>query len=190
MASRLILLSLLSGLLFACATHQVTQKPLSATPNTSFNTLQVQVDFATPAHTDYLSSQLVKQLAKYGVEATPLPREDQAKEVRGSGSGLLHVTLTGTWTETFISRRTKHRRSLTQTRGRIPRESPRFRSDVVLVNLQTNETVWQSETTTAGAWYSNFNDMARSLAARLTRQLKQDGLIGSESDTAPKPAAS
>jgi hypothetical protein len=37
--------------------------------------------------------------------------------------------------------------------------------------------VWQSETVTAGAWYSDFNTLARSLAKKLFRQLSQQGLI-------------
>ena len=62
-------------------------------------------------------------------------------------------------------------------RGRIPRESPRFRSEVKLQDLQTGETVWQSEIVSAGQWYFDFNDMARSLAKRLVQQLQREGLI-------------
>ena len=181
-SAKLVLLS--SVLLAGCASHQVTQQAVAPKPVAPFEAIQVQVNFATPAHSDYLSSQLIKQLAKYGVEATPSPSQDQAKQVPGSGSGLLQLTLTGSWTETFISHRVKPRRSLTQMRGRIERESPRFRSDVLLQDLHTGETVWQSEITTAGQWYFDFNDMARSLASRLTRQLHNKGLIAPASTPA------
>lgn len=181
-SAKLVLLS--SVLLAGCASHQVTQQAVAPKPVTSFEAIQVQVNFATPAHSDYLANQLVNQLGKYGINATVLSTQGKASSIPGANSALLQLTLTGSWTETFISRRTKHRRSLTQTRGRIPRESPRFSSDVLLQDLHTGETVWQLETVTAGAWYSDFNDMARSLASRLTRQLQKKGLIAPASTPA------
>ncbi len=184
MATNIKVVLLLSAVLAGCATHQVTEQTAAPTSVTPFTTMQVQVKFATEAHSDYLANQLVEQLNKHGINASVLnPAQGGATKPAGN-TGLLQLTLTGSWTETFISRRTKHRRSLTQTRGRIPRESPRFRSDLVVVNRQSNEIVWQSETVTAGAWYADFNTMARSLATKLTRQLQQQGLIGSGTDPA------
>jgi hypothetical protein len=62
-------------------------------------------------------------------------------------------------------------------RGRIPRESPRFRSDTVLIDLHTGESRWQQQTVTAGAWYSDFQTIARSLAKKLVQRLHREGLI-------------
>lgn len=179
--------ALLSGIgLAGCASHQVTEKSATPTPVTPFQTLQVQVNFATPAQSDYLATQLVNELAKYDVSATVLNSPDAAAMAKpGLYSALLQLTLTGTWTETFISHRQKHRRSLTQMRGRIPRESPRFRSEAMLQDTQTGKTVWQSETVTAGPWYSDFNTNARSLAKRIVRQLQQQGLIIKGTEPAP-----
>ena len=183
--------ALLSGIgLAGCASHQVTEKSATLTPLTPFQAMQVQVNFATPAHSDYLANQLVKELGKYGISATIRSPDSKATIQPDHNTALLQLTLTGSWTETFISHRRKHRQSLTQMRGRIPRESPRFRSDVLLRDLQTNAIVWQSETVTAGPWYSDFNTNARSLAARLARQLSQQGLIAPASDPVAEPAPS
>ena len=179
MASSKLGLLLLSGLMLGCASHQVTEKPLTPSAVTPFESMQVQVKFATPAHSDYLAAQLVDQLNRRGVKASRVTSAEPAATPVNANAALLQLTLTGTWTETFISHRQKTRRSLTQMRGRIPRESPRFRSDLVVVNLQTGKTVWQTETVTAGAWYTDFNTMARSLAARLGRELDKQGLLGS-----------
>lgn len=177
MATNIKLVLLLSAILAGCASHQVTEQTLAPTRVTPFATMQVQVQFATEAQSDYLAKQLVDQLNQRGINANLLnPAASGASKPAGN-TGLLQLTLTGSWTETFISHRRKHRQSLTQMRGRIPRESPRFRSDLVLRDRQTNEIVWQSETVTAGAWYADFNTMARSLATKLTRQLQQQGLI-------------
>ena len=189
MASRLILLLLLSGLLFACATHQVTETSVQTSGKTTFSTLHVWVNFATPAQSEYLANQLVSHLHHYGVRAS-LVTDEVTDRASLRDTALLHVTLTASWTDTVITHRHKHRRSLTQMRGRIPRESPRFRSEILLQDLSTGKTVWQSNAVTAGAWYSDFNTMARSLAARLTRQLKQEALIGSKIDPASKPTTS
>ena len=177
MSSKLKLVLLLSGLLAGCASHQIKEKSPAPTPVTPFQAVQVQVTFATPAHSDYLATQLVNQLTKHGVNATVLTSADAKATRPGPNSALLQLTLTGTWTETFISHRYKHRRSLTQMRGRIPRESPRFRSDTVLIDLQTGESRWQRQTVTAGAWYSDFQTIARSLAKKLVQQLHREGLI-------------
>ena len=183
---------LLNSLLAGCASHQVTDKPLTPTPVTSFEAMQLQVNFATPAQSDYLAAQLVNELARHGVnamvvttDATPTATSNRNPK---QNLALLHLTLTDTWTETFISHRYKHRRSLTQMRGRIERESPRFRSEVVLRDMQSGSTVWQSETVTAGPWYSDFNANARSLARKLVHQLQQQDLIAPASDPLAQPA--
>ena len=62
-------------------------------------------------------------------------------------------------------------------RGRIPRESPRFSTQAVLVDRQSGDTLWQADTITAGAWYSDFTTNADSLVARLVKQLTAQGLI-------------
>lgn len=185
MASSLKLVLLLTGLLAGCASHQLTQTPVTPTHATPFQAMQVQVDFATPAQSAYLATQLVNELAKHEVRATLMEPDTAASRMSGDNPALLRLSLTDTWTETFISHRRKHRRSLTQMRGRIERESPRFRSEVVLRDLQTNQTVWQSETVTAGPWYSDFNANARSLARKIVRQLEQQGLIVKGTQPAP-----
>ena len=185
MASHRKLVLLLTGLLAGCSSNQLTQTPIAPTHASPFQAIQVQVNFATPAQSDYLATQLVNELAKHEVHATVMKPDSAASRIAGDNPALLQVTLTGTWTETFISRRTKHRRSLTQTRGHIPRESPRFRSEVMLRDLQTGQTVWQSEAVTAGPWYSDFNANARSLAKKLVRQLEQQGLIIKGTQAAP-----
>ena len=189
MTSTKLGLLLLASILAGCASHQVTEQPATQHPVTPFATMQVQVKFATPEHSDYLAGQLVDQLRKRGVEATAL-KTSEAPTRQDSNSGLLELTLTDTWTETFISHRRKHRQSLTQMRGRIERESPRFSSDVVLRDLESNAIIWQSETVTAGAWYTDFNTMARSLATRLARKLNQQNLIAPASDPVAEPAPS
>lgn len=185
MAARLKLALLLTGILAGCASHQVTQKPATPASLSVFDAMQVQVNFATPAHSDYLAGQLVEELGKHGISASVLDAESRPG-APNANAGLLQLTLTGSWTETFISHRRKHRQSLTQMRGRIPRESPRFRSDLVLRDGQTGQTVWQMEAVTAGAWYADFNTLARSLAKKLVRQLRQQGLLAPN----PEPAQS
>lgn len=186
-SAKLVLLS--SLFLAGCASHQVTQQAVAPEPVTPFNALQVQVDFATPAQSEYLANQLVSQLRHYGVRAS-LVTDEVSDRASFADTALLQVTLNDSWTETFISRVTKHRRSLTQMRGRVPRESPRFSSEILLQDLATGKTIWQLKIVTAGSWYSDFNTIARSLAVRITRQLKQKGLIGTESVPAAKPTAS
>ena len=143
------------------------------------------MNFASPAQSDYLATQLVNELAKHEVRAAVIKPDTAATRIPGDNPALLQLSLTDTWTETFISHRRKHRRSLTQMRGRIERESPRFRSEVMLRDLQSGKTVWQSEAVTTGPWYSDFNANARSLAKKIVRQLAQQGLI--VKGTAPAP---
>jgi len=177
---------LLTGLLTGCTSNQLTQTPVAPTHASPFQAIQVQVNFSIPAHSAYLATQLVNELAKHEVHAMVMKPNATTTRMPDDNAALLQLTLTGTWTETFISHRHKHRRSLTQMRGRIPRESPRFRSEVMLRDLQTGRTVWQMEAVTAGPWYSDFNANARSLAKKLVRQLSQQGLIAPQ----PEPAQS
>lgn len=177
---------LLTGLLAGCTSHQLAQTPVAPMHASPFQAIQVQVNFSTPAQSDYLATQLVNELAKHEVHATVMKPDATTTRIPGDNAALLQLTLTGSWTETFISHRHKPRRSLTQMRGRIPRESPRFRSEVMLRDLQSGQPVWQSEAVTAGPWYSDFNANARSLAKKLVRQLEQQGLI--VKGTAPAPS--
>lgn len=172
MASITKLGPLLLMLLAGCASHELTQQthaPVTAAP---YSSLQVQVQFDTPAHTDYLASRLVSNLARHGVAADIAPGDRSVKT-----PALLQLRLTEVWTETVISTRHMPRRSLTQMRGRIPRESPRFSTKVILVDQQTGETVWQLMTQTAGPWYSDFDANAASLVNRLLKELVAQGLI-------------
>jgi hypothetical protein len=162
----------------------MTEKSVTPNPVVPFQAMQVQVNFAIPAHSDYLADQLVMELGKYGIRASVLNTGSRPGPPKAN-AGVLQLTLTGSWTETFISHRQKTRRSLTQMRGRIPRESPRFRSDLVLRDGQTGQTVWQMEVVTEGAWYADFNTLARSLAKKLVRQLSQQGLIAPNPEPAP-----
>ena len=168
----LLLLMVLAG----CASHELTQQtraPVTAAP---YSSLRVQVQFDTPAHTDYLANRLMSDLARHGVAADIVPN-DSSVITPGNPPALLQLRLVDAWTETFISTRHMPRRSLTQMRGRIPRESPRFSTEVLLVDRQTGETVWQLATQTAGPWYSDFNANADSLVARLLKELVAQGLI-------------
>jgi len=168
----LVLLLLLAG----CASHELSQQnpaPATAAP---YSSLRVRVQFDTPEHADYLANQLVAVLARHGVAADIVP-DDRSVKLPGNPPALLHLRLTDAWTETFISTRHMPRRALTQMRGRIPRESPRFSTEVLLVDQQTGETLWQLETQTAGPWYSDFNANADSLVNRLLKELADQGLI-------------
>ena len=168
----LLLLLLLAG----CASHELTQDTLAPVTAAPYSSLQVQVRFDTPAHTDYLATRLVSDLARHGVSADIAP-DDRSVKAPGNPPALLQLRLTDAWTETFISTRHMPRRALTQMRGRIPRESPRFSTEALLVDQQTGETVWQLATQTAGPWYSDFNANADSLIARLLKELAAQGLI-------------
>jgi threonine aldolase len=170
-------LPLLALLLAGCTTNQLSQQTLNPVAAMPYSNLQVQVQFDNPAHTTYLANQLVTRLAKHGITATILPPDAKPVTVRGDSQAVLRLRLTGAWTDTVITTRQMPRRSLTQMRGRIPRESPRFSSQAVLVDRQTGDTVWQLETLTAGAWYSDFTTNADSLVARLVQQLAAQGLI-------------
>jgi len=171
------LLALLAVLLAGCTTHQLqpqTLKPVAALP---YSALQVQVQFDDPAHTAYLAAQLVNGLARHGVTATIVSADARPGVTPLATPALLQLHLTDAWTETFISTRQMPRRALTQMRGRIPRESPRFSTQAVLVDRQHGETVWQLDTLTAGPWYSDFTTNADSLVNRLLKELVARGLI-------------
>ena len=168
----LVLLLLLAG----CASHQLSQQNLAPVTAAPYSSLRVQVQFDTPAHADYLANQLVAVLVRHGVAADIVPN-DRSVNTSSNPPALLQLRLTDAWTETFISPRHMPRRSLTQMRGRIPRESPRFSTEALLVDQQTGETVWQLTTQTAGPWYSDFNANADSLVNRLLKELLAQGLI-------------
>ncbi len=168
----LVLLLLLAG----CASHELSQQNLAPATAAPYSSLRVQVQFDTPEHADYLANQLVAVLARHGVAADIVPN-DSTQNPPGNPPALLQLRLTDAWTETFISTRHMPRRSLTQMRGRIPRESPRFSTEALLVDQQTDETVWQLTTQTAGPWYSHFDANADSLVARLLKELAAQGLI-------------
>jgi len=171
------LLPLLGLLLIGCTQHQLTQQTLQPVSTTPYATLQVQVQFDSPAHSEYLATRLVTRLAQHGVSATILPAEADPQAGKGGSPAILQLHLTETWTETFISTRQMPRRSLTQMRGRIPRESPRFTTDTKLVDAHSGQTVWQLQTISAAPWYDDFNASADSLANRLTQQLITQGLV-------------
>lgn len=168
----LLILLLLAG----CTSHQLSQQTLASTTAAPYSSLRVQVQFDTPAHADYLANQLVVVLARHGVAADIVPN-DSTQNPPGNPPALLQLRLTDAWTETFISTRHMPRRSLTQMRGRIPRESPRFSTEAILIDLDSGATVWQLETLTAGPWYSHFDANADSLVARLVKELAAQGLI-------------
>jgi hypothetical protein len=170
-------LPLLVGLLAGCTSHEFTQLKLDPVAAIPYSELQVQVQFDNPTHTEYLANRLAMALAEYGVTATVLPPAAKPDMVGDSAPAVLQLRLTDTWTDTVITTRHKHRRSLTQMRGRIPRESPRFTTETVLVDRPSSNTVWQLRSYTAGAWYSDFETNADSLAAKLTQQLAKQGLI-------------
>jgi hypothetical protein len=178
MASRTKLGLLLLMLLTGCTSHQVTQH--TAAPAAPYTTLQVRVQFDTPEHAAYLAAQLVRLLARHGVNATIAPADARPGITPLATSALLQLHLTDAWTDTFISTRQMPRRSLTQMRGRIPRESPRFSTQAELVDRQSGDTLWQADTITAGAWYSDFTTNADSLVARLVKQLTAQGLMQTE----------
>ena len=168
----LVLLLLLAG----CASHQLSQQNLAPVTAAPYSSLRVQVQFDTPAHADYLANQLVAVLVRHGVAADIVPN-DRSVKAPGNPPALLQLRLTDAWTETFISTRHMPRRSLTQMRGRIPRESPRFSTEAILIDLDSGATVWQLATQTAGPWYSHFDANADSLVARLVKELAAQGLI-------------
>ena len=88
MASRLKLALLLTGILAGCASHQVTQKHATPAPLSVFEAMQVQVNFATPAHSDYLADQLVEELGKHGIDASVLDAESRPG-LPNANAGLL-----------------------------------------------------------------------------------------------------
>ena len=163
-------------LLTGCSTNQFQQQMFNPVTAQPYSELQVQVQFNQPEHSAYLARQLVTRLQKQGVNASILsPKATAGDNVQA----LLQLNLTEAWTDTVITTRHMPRRSLTQMRGRIPRESPRFNSTARLVDLASGHTVWQVEIHTAGAWYTAFPTQANTLAARLTTQLDRQGLIAS-----------
>jgi len=168
----LLILLLLAG----CASHQLSQQTLAPTTAAPYSSLRVRVQFDTPEHADYLANQLAAVLGRHGVTAEIVPN-DSTQNPPGKTPALLQLRLTDAWTDTFISTRHMPRRSLTQMRGRIPRESPRFSTEAILIDLDSGATVWQLTTQTAGPWYSHFDANADSLVARLVKELADQGLI-------------
>jgi threonine aldolase len=176
---RIIQGCLLLGVLLAggCTINEFSQQSLHPVAAVPYSDLQVQVSFDTPAHSTYLAQQLVARLEKRGISARLVPPDTNSLRAQGGSQALLQLHLTDAWTETFISTRTMPRRSLTQMRGRILRESPRFDTEVRLVDLSAGNTVWQADLLTAGAWYTEFHTNADALATTITKQLTRDGLI-------------
>ena len=170
---------LLLGVLLAggCTINEFSQQSLHPVGARPYTDLQVQVSFDTPAHSTYLARQLVARLEKQGISARIVPADTNSLRAQGRSQALLQLRLTDAWTDTVITIRTKHRRSLTQMRGHIPRESPRFDTAIRLLDLSAAKTVWQADIYTAGAWYSEFDTNADSLATTITKQLTRDGLI-------------
>ena len=170
---------LLTGVLLSsgCTINEFSQQSLHPVAARPYTDLQVQVRFDTPAHGTYLTKQLVAQLEKQGIKTRIAPPAPKPPNAQGRSQATLQLHLTDAWTETFISTRTMPRRSLTQMRGRIPRESPRFDTEVRLVDLSANKTVWHADIVTAGAWYSEFHTNADALATTIIKQLTRDGLI-------------
>ena len=170
---------LLTGVLLTggCTINEFSQQSLHPVAARPYSDLQVQVKFDTPAHSTYLARQLVARLEKQGISARIVPADTNSLRAQGRSQALLQLRLTDAWTDTVITIRTKHRRSLTQMRGHIPRESPRFDTSVRLLDLSADKTVWQVDIVTAGAWYSEFHTNADSLATTITKQLTRDGLI-------------
>lgn len=168
---------LTAGLLGGCTTNQLGPQTHHPVATQSYSDLQVQVRFDHPDHSAYLANQLVSRLARHGVNARVLPPQAKTPTPADNAQAILQLQLTEAWTETFISTRRKHRYSLTQMRGRIPRESPRFHTAVRLVDLSSGTAVWQVDILTAGAWYSEFQTNADALAAKITKQLAREGLI-------------
>lgn len=171
------LLPLLGLLLSGCTHHVLTRQSLQPVSAIPYATLQVQVQFDSPAHSEYLATRLVTVLAHHGVTATILPPDATPPTRESHSQAVLQLRLTQAWFDTFISTRTMPRRSLTQMRGRIPRESPRFCSETSLVDLSTGQTVWQLDIRSEVPWYADFNASADSLVNRLMSQLTSQGLI-------------
>ena len=175
------LLALLAMLLAGCSTNQLKQETLKPVTALPYSALLVQVQFADPAHSAYLAGQLGKRLATQGVRSNILLSGASPATAQDKAQALLQLRLTEAWTDTVITTRHMPRRSLTQMRGRIPRESDRFNSTARLVDLASGETVWQTDIHTAAAWYTEFPTQADALAAKLTQQLQRQGLIANGS---------
>ena len=150
---------------------------VDATNNTSYQVLQLDVVLSDDSDSASLIKKLNKELGRYDLVVIKQPSDEITAAYTNEPSAILKIDEINRRLEPGTHRRTYGRTSLTQQQGRKQHVKPVINMRVMLIDVESQQTLFRADYETMGPWYADSSTVVASLAKSVCEQLADENLI-------------
>ena len=172
--------SLLLGmytLIAGCASAELKQLSVDTNYNANYQVLQLDVVLSNDSDSTSLINKLTKELSRYDLVLINQPIDEISAGYTKEPSAILKIDEIDRRLEPGTHHQTYGRTSLTQQRGRKHHEKPVISLQVMLIDFESKQTLFQAEYETMGPWHADSSTVVAALAKPVCKQLADKNLI-------------
>jgi hypothetical protein len=160
-----------------CASAELKELSVDANNETSYQLLLLDVLLSDGSDSASLIKKLNKELGRYDLVLINQPSDEITPGNTNKPSAILKIDEINRRLEPGTHRRTYGRTSLTQQRGRKHHEKPVISLQVMLIDFESKQTLFQAEYETMGPWHADSSTVVAALAKPVCEQLADKNLI-------------
>jgi hypothetical protein len=156
-----------------CASAELKQLSVDANNDTSYQTLKLDVALSDDSDSAALINKFIQELGRYDLVLINQSGDD----ITAEPSALLKIDETNRRLEAGTHHRTYGRTSLTQQQGRKQHVKPVINLRVRLIDVESQQTIFQADYETMGPWHADSSTVVAALAKPVCKQLEDKNLI-------------
>lgn len=163
-----------------CASAELMHRDVYQAPAKNLPYIHTNVVVSVDSVSVDLNKRILEELDRYNMKVTLSTQVHHEPVLDEAATALLRIEEVDRRLETVEYRRRYGRTSLTQMRGRKSRDVPVITLRAMLIDVETDKTVYQADYVAQGPWYADTETLVATAVHTFARQLEQDDFIAAK----------